>query len=273
MKVFGPIKRKKAEDFDTAEVSLEQLVKQEHHKSAQSYLSTEDIVYGYCTEFMVQFKEEKLKQNPFSEDKFRKDLSSLGDSLLVVADEEVVKVHIHTERPGDALNYGQQYGELVNLKIENMRQQHTNILETEKSVRQPEKPGKMAEYGIVTVAMGSGIGDLFKSIGAEVVIEGGQTMNPSTEDIVKAIEEVNAEKVFVLPNNKNIILAAEQARDVVKQKVCVIPTKTIPQGIAALLAFNPTVDIEQNEKSMLNALENVNPDKSRTPSAIRPLME
>ena len=176
-----------------------------------------------------------------------------------MADEEVVKVHIHTEQPGNALNYGQQFGELVNLKIDNMRQQHTTILEKDAPVvvSVPSTKKEPSEYGIVTVSMGSGIRDMFKSIGAQVVIEGGQTMNPSTEDIVKAVEEVNAKKVFIVPNSKNIILAAEQAQDLCEQEVVVIPTKTVPQGLAAILAFNPSTDLDKNKQSMTEAIQTV----------------
>lgn len=254
---LAQLKGEKVDELSTAEVSMDQLVKQEHHKSVQGFINTEDIVYGYCTEFMVKFKDSKLKNHPFSEEKFRNDLSEYGDSLLVIADDQLAKVHIHTEQPGVVLTYGQQYGDLINLKIENMRQQHTTILENDKVNTVQEQQKQPSEYGIVAVSMGSGIRDLFKSIGAEVVIEGGQTMNPSIEDIVKAIEQVNAEKVFILPNNKNIILAAEQARDVCDQQVIVIPSKTVPQGLAALLAFNPSVDAEKNEKAMNDALKTV----------------
>ena len=202
---------------------------------------------------------EKLKSHPFTESDFRNDLSQYGDSLLVISDDEVVKVHIHTERPGDVLNYGQQYGELVNLKIENMRQQHTTILEQDKKATTKPKAVQEApsQYGIVTVAMGEGISELFRSIGANSVIEGGQTMNPSTEDILKAVDEVNAKTVFVLPNNKNIILAAEQARDVSDKNVVVIPSKTVPQGLSALLAFNPTLEADQIGKLMKDAMTSV----------------
>lgn len=254
---LAQLKGEKVDELTTAEVSMDQLVKQEHHKSVQGFINTEDIVYGYCTEFMVKFKDSKLKNHPFSEDKFRNDLSEYGDSLLVIADDQLAKVHIHTEQPGVVLTYGQQYGDLINLKIENMRQQHTTILENDKVNTVQEQQKQPSEYGIVAVSMGSGIRDLFKSIGAEVVIEGGQTMNPSIEDIVKAIEQVNAEKVFILPNNKNIILASEQARDLCDQQVIVIPSKTVPQGLAALLAFNPSVDAEKNEKAMNDALKTV----------------
>lgn len=144
---------------------MDQLVKQEHHKSVQGFINTEDIVYGYCTEFMVKFKDSKLKNHPFSEEKFRNDLSEYGDSLLVIADDQLAKVHIHTEQPGVVLTYGQQYGDLINLKIENMRQQHTTILENDKVNTVQEQQKQPSEYGIVAVSMGSGIRDLLKVSG------------------------------------------------------------------------------------------------------------
>ena len=255
---LAELKGKKISGVEAAVPSMEELVKAEHHRSVQSQLATEDIEFGYCTEFMVRFEQDKIAQNPFTEQKFREDLSKYGDSLLVVADDDVVKVHIHSEQPGEVLTYGQRYGSLFNIKIENMRQQHTAIVEKDRvaAVKVPQKQQQL-EFGIITVAMGSGIAEMFRSIGAHEVIEGGQTMNPSTEDIVKAIEEVNADKVFVLPNNKNIILAAEQARDLVEQEVVVIPSRTVPQGLSALLAFNPSSDLKQNEEAMLEALRNV----------------
>ncbi|MBP2240089.1 DAK2 domain fusion protein YloV [Cytobacillus eiseniae] len=239
---------------------MDELVSAEHHKNVHNFMNTEDIVYGYCTEFMVKFEDEKLSNDPFTEEKFRQDLSKYGDSLLVIADEELVKVHIHSEQPGDCLSYGQRYGSLINMKIENMRQQHSNLVD---DVQTPfvlvndKKSKEKKEYGIVTVSMGSGIADLFRSIGAHAVIEGGQTMNPSTEDIVKAVQEVNAKKVIILPNNKNIIMAAQQAAEVSDQEVIVIPSKTVPQGMSALLAFNPSVSMEQNEVGMKTALQHV----------------
>jgi len=169
-------------------------------------------------------------------------------------------VHIHSEQPGEVLTYGQKYGNLINMKIENMRQQHTNIVgesHTAKDSELPKAPKELQEYGIVTVSMGSGIAELFKSIGAHAVIEGGQTMNPSTEDIVKAVKEVNAKKVFILPNNKNIIMAAQQAADVSDEEIYVIPSKTVPQGLSALLAFNPSTDVKANESAMMDALQHV----------------
>jgi DAK2 domain fusion protein YloV len=240
--------------------SMNELVNAEHHKSVQSHINTEDIVFGYCTEFMVKFESDKLAKNPFKEEVFQNDLSALGDSLLVIADEELVKVHVHSEQPGTVLNYGQRYGSLINMKIENMRQQHTNIVGESHTPLVSDKPqtkSQTQEYGIVTVSMGSGVADLFRSIGAHEVIEGGQTMNPSTEDIVKAIKAVNAKKVFILPNNKNIIMAAEQAKDVSEEEVYVIPSKTVPQGLSALLAFNPDSDVTANENAMIQAMGHV----------------
>jgi DAK2 domain fusion protein YloV len=240
--------------------AMDDLVNAQHQRSVQSHINTEDIEFGYCTEFMVKFESDKLAQHPFNEGTFRNDLSSLGDSLLVIADEELVKVHVHSEQPGTVLSYGLQYGSLINIKIENMRQQHTNIIReshTPLVSANPPKQKEQSEYGIITVSMGAGIADLFQSIGAHAVIEGGQTMNPSTEDIVKAIKEVNAKKTFILPNNKNIIMAAEQAAEVSEAEVYVIPSKTVPQGLSALLAFNPSSEAQSNTAAMMEALKHV----------------
>lgn len=236
--------------------SIEEMVQAEHHRTVQSQLSTEDIEFGYCTEFMVKLDPEKIKEYPFSEQKFREDMSAYGDSLLVVADDELVKVHIHAEYPGNAMNYGQRYGSLIKIKIENMREQHTHLLHGEQAVPARNEAPKQP-YGIVTVAMGSGVKELFESMGAVQVIEGGQTMNPSTEDIVKAIEEANAEKVVLLPNNGNIVMAAQQAASVVGEHVVVVPSKTVPQGMAAVLAFNPALTLEENASNMKAALSSV----------------
>ncbi|MFV8827108.1 DAK2 domain-containing protein [Alkalihalobacterium sp. APHAB7] len=244
-----------SQDVETP--SMEDLVKLEHH-SAQSMLATEDIEFGYCTEVMVKFDEEKLKVSPFTENDFRKELDQLGDSLLVVSDEDLLKVHIHAESPGEILNRAQRYGNLINIKIENMREQHTHLLDETKAVYgediPAETPKEKSEYGVVTVSMGEGIEELFKGLGASVVIPGGQTMNPSTEDIVTAIHKTNAHKVLVLPNNGNIIMAAEQAAQVADAEVIVVPTKTVPQGLAALLAFNPLTSLENNSSTMKDAM-------------------
>jgi uncharacterized protein len=257
---LAELKGEKLPDSPSALPKMNDLISAEHHKSVQSHMNTEDIEFGYCTEFMVKIEGDKIAKHAFKEESFRQDLSKHGDSLLVIADEELVKVHIHAEHPGDVLNYAQRYGSLINLKIENMRQQHTNIVgETQTPLvtgNVAQKKEKL-EYGIVTVSMGSGIADLFRSIGAHAVIEGGQTMNPSTEDIVKAIKSINAKKILILPNNKNIIMAAQQAAEVSEEEVIVIPSKTVPQGLTALLAFNPSADLKVNESLMNEALKHV----------------
>lgn len=232
-------------ETDSQEPSIEEMIRAEHHKSAQSHLSTDEITYGYCTEFMIKL----TNSNRFDEEKYRHDMSSHGDSLLVVSDDEFVKIHIHTEYPGEVMTQSQKHGELVNIKIENMREQHSQIVNKPTESKSP--------YGIVTVAAGEGLVELFKSLGASEVIYGGQTMNPSTEDFVEAVKRVHADTVFLLPNNGNIVMAAEQAANMVEQEVIVIPTKTIPQGMASLFVFNQELDAHANETEMKSALKNV----------------
>ncbi|AAU23340.1 MULTISPECIES: DAK2 domain-containing protein [Bacillus] len=253
---LASLKGEKLSDKAAALPSLDDLVSAEHHKNAQSHMNTEDIEFGYCTEFMVKL--DSGKRN-FNEVAFRQDLSRFGDSLLVVSDENIAKVHIHAEYPGEVMTYAQKYGSLINMKIENMREQHSAILSQNKQETAPAEkaPADKQPYGIVTVAMGEGIAELFESIGATKVIEGGQTMNPSTEDIVQAIKDANADTVVILPNNSNIVMAANQAADVAGQHVIVIPTKTVPQGMAALLAFNPALSADENEAAMLGAIGEV----------------
>ncbi|MED4372822.1 DAK2 domain-containing protein [Bacillus licheniformis] len=253
---LASLKGEKLSDKAAALPSLDDLVSAEHHKNAQSHMNTEDIEFGYCTEFMVKL--DSGKRN-FNEDAFRQDLSRFGDSLLVVSDENIAKVHIHAEYPGEVMTYAQKYGSLINMKIENMREQHSAILSQNKQETAPAEkaPADKQPYGIVTVAMGEGIAELFESIGATKVIEGGQTMNPSTEDIVQAIKDANADTVVILPNNSNIVMAANQAADVAGQHVIVIPTKTVPQGMAALLAFNPALSADENKAAMLGAIGEV----------------
>ncbi|PAK43853.1 hypothetical protein CHH87_05060 [Bacillus licheniformis] len=253
---LASLKGEKLSDKAAALPSLDDLVSAEHHKNAQSHMNTEDIEFGYCTEFMVKL--DSGKRN-FNEDAFRQDLSRFGDSLLVVSDENIAKVHIHAEYPGEVMTYAQKYGSLINMKIENMREQHSAILSQNKQETAPAEkaPADKQPYGIVTVAMGEGIAELFESIGATKVIEGGQTMNPSTEDIVQAIKDANADTVVILPNNSNIVMAANQAADVAGQHVIVIPTKTVPQGMAALLAFNLALSADENEAAMLGAIGEV----------------
>lgn len=233
--------------------SMDQLVSAEHHMNVADHINSEDIEFGFCTEIMVRFQD---GMKSYNEEEFRNHLSKMGDSLLVISDDEVVKVHVHTEHPGEVLNYGQKFGTLIKIKVDNMREQHSSLVTTDAPAA-PVAAKKKEEYGIVTVAMGSGVADLFRSIGAKAVIEGGQTMNPSTEDIVKAIKEVNAKNVIILPNNKNIIMAAQQSVDLVDENVIVIPSKTVPQGMASLLAFNPSLSAEDNESAMNEALSTV----------------
>ena len=256
---LAELKGEKLAETPESMPKMDELVKAEHHMNVQGHMKTEDIEFGYCTEFMVRFEPEKIAENPFDEEQFRNDLSQYGDSLLVIADDDIVKVHVHAENPGNCLNYGQKYGSLIKIKVENMREQHSSIVnETTNDLREavPTKAEKK-DFGVVAIAMGEGIADLFRSIGADVVIEGGQTMNPSTEDIVKAIESINADHVYILPNNKNIIMAAEQASEVMEQAVTVIPSKTIPQGLTALLSFNPAGSVSENTDIMMDALNNV----------------
>ncbi|MGG1685331.1 DAK2 domain-containing protein [Pseudalkalibacillus sp. NRS-1564] len=249
---------KETPDSSVDQEKMDELVRAEHHKSAQGHMKTEDIEFGYCTEFMVQFDNEKLAKSPYDEEAFRNELDKHGDSLLVVSDEDLVKVHMHTEYPGNIMTYAQNYGSLIKIKIENMREQHSTILKEERpeSVKQ-EKPAERKKYGIITVSMGDGIATLFESLGANYVIPGGQTMNPSTEDIIKAIEEVYAENIIILPNNSNIVMTAQQAASVVDENVIVIPSKTVPQGISSLLGFNPSVDPEANAETMKESLSAV----------------
>ncbi|WP_139489792.1 DAK2 domain-containing protein [Brevibacillus dissolubilis] len=242
------------------EVNLDELV--EEHHNAQIHLKTEDIHFGYCTEFMIWLTHSTEKnKKPFIESAFRTHLDQMGDSLLVISDDELVKVHIHAENPGNVLNYAQQFGSLHRLKIENMREQHTNILKEEERkaapTEQQEETKARLPYGIIAVAAGSGIAEIFRSLGVHVVVEGGQTMNPSTEDFIKAMEEVNAEKVIILPNNKNIIMAAQQAAVLAEFPVAVIPSRSVPQGMAALVAFNGGNDLEANREAMTNAIAQV----------------
>ncbi|MGP4106941.1 DAK2 domain-containing protein [Virgibacillus sp. L01] len=247
---LAALKGEELPEQETDAAEMEKMVNAEHHKIAQDFMDTSDIEFGYCTEFMVKFEEEKLSENPFDEETFRNELSEHGDSLLVVADDEIAKVHVHAEYPGAVMTLGQRFGSLINMKIENMREQHTAIVGAQESKPAAEV---LADYAIVTVAMGSGLTSLFESLGASVVIEGGQTMNPSTQDITNAIEKANAKNVLILPNNKNIVMAAEQAAELAEVNAEVVPTKTIPQGISALLAFHPDTDIKKNKEAMEDA--------------------
>ena len=219
-----------------------------------------NIKFGYCTEFIIMLEKEFTEKD---EEEFKDYLMSIGDSLVVVADDDNVKVHVHTNDPGEAIQKALTYGQLSNMKIDNMRLEHHEkvIKEAEKMAAQQAaqravKPEK--EVGFITVSAGDGMGEIFKELGADYLIQGGQTMNPSTEDMLKAIDEVNAKNIFIFPNNKNIILAANQARDLTEDKnIVVIPAKTIPQGISAMIAYVPEKTVEENTAEMMEAIENV----------------
>lgn len=218
--------------------------------------------FGYCTEFIMSLGPESSKK-PFSEAKFTSVLKNRGDSLVVVKDENIVKVHVHTLSPGSVLNYAQQFGEFKTLKIENMTEQH-HALENGESPHNHthliEKPNNKSKYAVISVSAGDGIDELFKELGVHQIIKGGQTMNPSTEDFIEAIKKSNAENIIILPNNSNIVMAASQACDVFEEgniNCVVVPSKTIPQGIVAALMFNPDAAIEENTAEMKSALKNV----------------
>lgn len=215
-------------------------------------IDTEDIVYGYCTEIMVRFDKDK---KPFDEEQFRQDMSEFGDSLLVISDDEIVKVHVHSETPGEVLTYGSQYGELIKMKIENMREQHREVLRKSADKKIKQEKQEEIDTAVITISMGDGITKLFKSLGATHVISGGQTMNPSTEDIVKVIKESGCKKAIILPNNKNIIMAAEQVEQLVDIPVAVVTSKTVSQGLSAMLNFNLEQSIEENKAQMEDAMQ------------------
>ena len=211
---------------------------------------TDDITFTYCTEFIIS------RENDLDPEKLREFLSSLGDSLVLVEDEEIIKVHVHTNDPGKALHEAMDYGSFVTVKIENMRLQHTEKVMSEQElapkIAEPEKP-----FGVVSVCAGEGLADVFQNLGTDGIISGGQTMNPSTQDILEAVNKVPAETVFVLPNNKNIIMAAEQVDALTPKKVIVIPSKTVPQGVTAMLNFNPEGTEEENVEAMTECLATV----------------
>ena len=209
--------------------------------------------FGYCTEFIVRLDPKKA---PFNETMFKQRLGEIGDSIVAVLDEDIMKVHVHTLTPGDALNMAQRHGEFVTLKIENITEQHSELMA--EVARTSEAVDDQQKIGVIAVVSGSGVKKLFEESGAHYIIEGGQTMNPSTEDFIKAIEELNAKNVIILPNNSNIIMAANQARDVVEGvNIAVIPTKTIPQGYVALAMYNEHVTLEQLELDMTSAINDV----------------
>ena len=228
---------------------------------------TADIKFGYCTEFIILTEKEFTEED---EHEFKKFLSSIGDSIVCVADDDVVKIHVHTNDPGLAIQKALTYGQLSKMKIDNMREEHQEKLIRDAEKLAEEQAKEEAAYeekktaeprkamGFITVSIGAGMNEIFKELGADYILEGGQTMNPSTEDMLNAIDQVNADTVFILPNNKNIILAANQAKSLVEDKeIIVIPTKTVPQGITAIINFMPDADVKTNEEAMLEEIKNV----------------
>lgn len=217
-----------------------------------------EIKFGYCTEFIIMLNK---VFNIKAEMDFKAYLESIGDSIVVVADEDVVKVHVHTNDPGLAIQRALKYGALSNMKIDNMRLEHEEKLfkmSQKEAAQKEEAPMPKKDVGFIAVSVGEGINEIFKSLGADYIIEGGQTMNPSTEDMLNAIDRVNADTIFILPNNKNIILAANQAQSLVKdKKIIVIPTKTVPQGITAIINYIPDLSLEENEQTMIDEIKNV----------------
>lgn len=239
--------------------------------AARTDIDTADIKFGYCTEFIINLEKVYTDKD---ETELKSYLESIGDSLVVVSDDEIVKVHVHTNHPGLAFEKALAYGSLSRMKIDNMREEHQErvIQDSERLAREQaareqedkdkatgeEAPSERREYGFIAVSSGEGLSDIFRGIGADCLIEGGQTMNPSAEDMLKAIERVNAENIFILPNNKNIIMAAQQARDLTEDKnIIVIPSRTVPQGITALVNFMPDLGPEENTRTMTEEMGNV----------------
>lgn len=243
-----------SEDFKATPANMSEMIKAEHHKSVAGHVATEDITYGYCTEIMVALKQGPTYVKEFNYDEFQGYLSGLGDSLLVVNDDEIVKVHVHTEDPGLVMQEGLKYGSLIKIKVDNMRNQHE--AQVQKIDNEPTK-AEAKEFGLIAVVAGDGLAEIFKAQGVDYVISGGQTMNPSTEDIVKAIEAVNAKQVIILPNNKNIFMAAQSAAEVVDIPAAVVEIRTIPQGFTSLLAFDPSKTLEDNVADMTASLSDV----------------
>lgn len=245
------LKGEKIEGLESVETNVVDMQFEDNHD--MDFMSPEDIVYGFCTEFTVRLDKEKKE---FDEDEFRADMSKFGDSLLVISDSEYVKIHVHTETPGEVFNYGQQYGELIKIKSDNMREQHREVLRKQE-VKQATSPKELKEQAMISISMGAGLSKVLTSMGVDYIVEGGQTMNPSTEDIMKAIKEVNAKNIFIFPNNKNIQLAAKQAAELAEENVFVIESKTAPQGLAAVMVFNPQAIPEENFANMQEVLSTV----------------
>nr|WP_279099971.1 DAK2 domain-containing protein [Aerococcus urinaeequi] len=243
---------------DPNKANVTELAHQENFFNTAHSVASEDIHYGYCTEIMVKIGEGETVTDEFDYDTFRNHLDGIGDSLLVVSDDEIVKVHVHTETPGEVMNYGQKFGSLVKIKVDNMRLQHDDILDGKGSNEAESTPAvERTNLAIIAVAAGEGIENLFKDMGVKSIISGGQTMNPSTNDILDAINKANADNVIILPNNKNIIMAANQAVEVSEIPAAVVETKYISQGLTAMLGYNPDGTLEDNKAAMVAEMANV----------------
>lgn len=244
---------------DPNKANVTELAHQENFFNTSHSVASEDIQFGYCTEIMVKIGEGETVTDEFDYDTFRNHLDGIGDSLLVVSDDEIVKVHVHTETPGEVMNYGQKFGSLVKIKVDNMRLQHDDILDGKGSNQTESAPAvERTNLAIIAVAAGEGIENLFKDMGVKSIISGGQTMNPSTNDILDAINKANADNVIILPNNKNIIMAANQAVEVSETPAAVVETKYISQGLTAMLGYNPDGTLEDNKAAMVAEMANVN---------------
>ncbi len=255
----GMLNGLRAESDEIPELQTAEAAKEKAEPSVQAQIDPASIRFGYCTEFIVQGVKDPESHAPA----LKEYLESIGDSLVLVTDDDIIKIHVHTNDPGKALQKGLALGQLINIKIENMRQQHSNLLNLSKEEEKPaeEEPvqeGPAKEIGFITVSVGAGIASLFKDLGVDYVIPGGQTMNPSTEDVLNAIAKVNAENIVILPNNKNIILAARQAAELTKdKKVYVVGSRSIPQGITAMLNYGISDSIEENIEAMKESLSSV----------------
>jgi len=239
---YGAIVGEKAKEIETE-------FKQKLSKELSPVSETDEIEFGYCTEFIV-------KGENLSDSQLKKEISGFGDCMLVVGSEEMLKVHIHTNEPGSVMQKALSLGELIDIKVDNMRYQH-NERQYEKDVPPAEAETPLKPYGIMSVAMGEGITEIFNDLNVDKIIEGGQTMNPSTEELLSTIDEINADEIIILPNNSNIILAAQQAQKISERKISIVPTKTIPQGITAMLSFNPESGIDENILHMTDSMKEV----------------
>ncbi|AYM03366.1 DAK2 domain-containing protein [Levilactobacillus yiduensis] len=248
-------------DYKPDDAEMDEMIDAAHHQSVQGKLDPNSIKYGYCTEIMVRIGRGKQVKHDFDYDTFYKYLADLGDSLLVVNDEEIVKVHVHTEHPGKVIAWGQEFGDLAKVKVDNMRMQQETIMEHDEEAGNapvataPEEAP--ADTAIIAIAAGEGLGTLFKSLGVTHVVNGGQTMNPSTQDIVDAINQSQAKRAIVLPNNKNIFLAAEQAAKVADIPTVIVHAKTVSQGMTAMLGYNPDAELDENQAAMEDNLSAV----------------